>query len=85
MYAGVCGCLHTYMWKVGTTSDGFLRHHLPGDCQADQADWPTSHRDLSACLCDLPAFALLALGPWVCTTEPVRFCFVVWFCMGSGH
>lgn len=38
----------------------------------------------SACLCDLPAFALLALGPWACTTEPVGFCFVVWFCMGSG-
>lgn len=37
-----------------------------------------------ACLCDLPAFALLASGPRACTTEPVGLCFVVWFGMGSG-
>lgn len=80
MYAGVYGCLHTYMWaQPQMDSSGTICLEI-----AKQTSGLANKPQGPACLCDLPAFALLASGPRACTTEPVGLCFVVWFGMGSG-
>lgn len=63
---------------VGTTSDGLLRHHLPGDCQADQRTGQQATGTClslwSACLCSI-SIGTAGMHHRTCG---VVFCCLVW-------